>query len=206
MKTIPAALTKHGEKVTSTYNLEPAVLTTGSVVNGTTILLTERLPKGLVLQPGQRRALAYRVVENGQPIVYASYRSSGRLFGVYVKPWYLKGILKTKARMRNGYITVLAHELSEMLVAPLLDQFTMPDSAGKSWRKEVCDPVLGAYYFENVNGQDCVFPDFVLPTFWDVNGKAPYSYMGTAKAPMVWAKGSYAWFRSALTRLTRVQF
>lgn len=202
MQTILAGLTKHGAKVASKYGLGTPVLSYGAYTPMPTILLTERLPKNFVLPSGAKRALAYRVVEDGLPTVYASLRQLGifgKIFGRYRK-------LATREIMANGYITVLAHELSEMLVAPLLDQFTLPDSAGKSWRKEVCDPVLGAYYAENINGQMCVFPDFVLKPFWDYNGIAPYSYLGSKVGPMIWKVGTYAWFRSAVVRLLRVQF
>ena len=205
MQTIFLALDAHAKKVEIAYGLPRTVLALGKKENwqNANFYLTEKQPAGIT----NGMALAYRVVENGIPTVYASYRKSGKLFGRYAKPFVLKGRTVSPARMGNGYITVLAHELSELIVAPMLDQFSGVDSTGKSWRKEVCDPVLGAYYFANISGQDCVLPDFVLPSFWDTKGVAPFSYLGSKVGPLVWTHPSYAWFRSGISKLlTRVTF
>ena len=195
MEVIRLGVLSHAQKVTKAYGLDPLEIVEGAQIK---IYITERKRLG---------ALAWRNVENGVPVVYASLKASVKPFGVYTKPFVLKGRTISPARMRSGLISVLAHEVSELLVSPNMDNFTMPDNAGKSWRKEICDPVLGSYYFEAINGVNCVFPDFVLPSFWDVKAQAPYSYLGTAKAPMVWARGSYAWFKTGISRLlTRVKF
>jgi hypothetical protein len=219
LNTIAEGVERHANKVAQAYKLEPvetialtysgnfeASPSAAAYRNTPKVFLTERQNKPL--KPYERPPLAWRSTDYyNVPISYASLRASVKPFGVYKKPFILKGRQINPARMRSGLISVVAHEVSEMIVSPLMDNFTLPDSAGKSWRVEVCDPVLGAYYYEAVDGVDCVFPDFVLPSFWDVKASGPYSYLGTAKAPMVWARGSYAWFKTGVSRLlTRVTF
>ena len=204
--TLALGVQTHANKVAKAYGLEPVTITTTSI-NGDGSAIEPKTARVFITERRRASALAWRDTFNGVPIVYASLRASVKLFGVYTKPFVLKGRTISPARMRSGLISVLAHEVSELIVSPYMDNFTAPDSAGKSWRKEICDPVIGAYYFEQVGGVNCVFPDFVLPSFWDVNGKAPFSYLGTAKSPMTWGVGSYGWFRTGISRLlTRVKF
>lgn len=203
MQIFKDGLTKQGAKVATEYGLPNPTISTVTFVGDyskspqhdktmPTMYLTNRNTDYT-----QSRAQAWRWMVDGVPEVIA--RRQYKSFGRYTKT-------STRTIIAPGTISALAHELSEMMVSPLLDNFTMPDSAGKSWRKEVCDPVLGSYFMEVVNGEKCIFPDFVLPSFWDADGKAPYSYMGSKVGPLVWRKGTYAWFRSAIVRLLRVQF
>jgi hypothetical protein len=99
-----------------------------------------------------------------------------------------------------GMISVICHEIVEMLADPNLDNWkVMPD--GSSVLVEVGDHA-NAFHFKAVitstikgkvvTNKVC-FPDFTLPSFYDAKGVAPFSYTGAVTAPFTFLHGCYAY-------------
>ena len=163
--------------------------------DGVPIYITKRkriLSKGRFLS-------GYHTVENGQPVIYVNpkadrfgYFRKGKAavpavparklgFGIYTKP--RPAVPARPDTIRAGQLLIVAHEVIETICDPMVDNYSQPDSLGRKWLIEVADPVHGVYYNEVINGVNCVLPDTVLPSFYDVNGQAPYSVANAPKAP-----------------------
>lgn len=88
----------------------------------------------------------------------------------------------------------LDHENKEELVDPTCDQtVTMPD--GKLLAKEVCDPVQGDTRKVDVTigtvTRSIAISNYVLPSYFDANGKAPYDAFGLVSSPFEIRPGGY---------------
>lgn len=139
-------------------------------------------------------AAGYHTIEHGVPTAYCLPGTSYNRFGTWraAKP-------KTKWRAAvdeyrlQGTLAVVIHEIVEMLGDPLVATVSMPDTKGRKWLREIADPVAKSSYAKAFNGKMCILPDIVLPSFYDVAGKAPFSIAGFATAPFTLAPGGYAY-------------
>lgn len=91
--------------------------------------------------------------------------------------------LRTPARYREGIVSVLAHEIFEMLADKNLNSKSTPDIIGENWLIEVADHVSGYFTIDNVNGNTCVIPAATYPSFYSLNGKAPYDSKNASSTP-----------------------
>lgn len=142
-------------------------------------------------------ALGYHTVEAGVPTAYISPSALlHNVYGTYTPAHWtaaLWNLLRTKitraakqtspARYREGICSVLIHELMEMLADAHIDRLSKPDSLGLNWLVEVADHVSGSYFIEVVNGINCVIPDATFPSYYDLNGKAPFSLNNSVTTP-----------------------
>ena len=140
-------------------------------------------------------AYGYHNVVNKVPTAWISPASmNNRVFGYYAPASYSKAItsfgkvikpsvLRTPARYSEGVVTVLIHEILEMLADSNINTLSTPDSTGKEWLVEVCDHVSGIYGIEVINGNTCVIPDATFPSYYDLKGVAPYDLMNSSKTP-----------------------
>lgn len=93
---------------------------------------------------------------------------------------------------RSGVLTVLVHEVVEMLVDPFLKTASKPDSKGRKWLIEVCSTsVMGGYYMKKIAGKFCILPNISYPSAYDLDGVAPFDFMGVLKAPFTVTTKSY---------------
>jgi hypothetical protein len=141
---------------------------------------------------------------NGIPVAYCSLRGAGRIYGTYLKPFTFQGKLVHPAIYSEGIVTVICHEIAEMLCDPQVVNYSKPDAQGREWLIEVCDHVFGSYSFYVVDGQVAVLPDVTTPAFYEVGSKAPYSIFGGATAPFTMTKSGYGYYKDSHGVLQRL--
>ena len=185
--------------VTKAWGLESATVTSSaSRVSGAwNVCVVDDFPN-----PAMKRvALGYHEVVGGIPISYASQKAYNRPLGLYYKGLTLKGRVITKPRYSPGCATVALHEIAEMLVDPYI-KARKTDGQGRPWVVEVCDHSAGFFKIDTSVGA-VVAPDFTTPAFYDVAGKAPYSYLGVPTAPFTLVSGGYGYWdnNGKLTKL-----
>jgi hypothetical protein len=99
------------------------------------------------------------------------------------------------------------HEVCEEEGDPTCNLW-MPMGDGREVAKESCDPVEGdSYEQEATVGDDIVsvpVSNYVLPSWFDPNGKAPYDRMGKLTAPLTMTPGGYMIVRDATGDVTDV--
>lgn len=94
----------------------------------------------------------------------------------------------TDIKNGNSWMVTLSHELLEMLVDPEINLCAEND--GKLWAYEVCDPVEDDGLAYRVG--EVLLSDFVYPSWFSPNGKAPYDKAGHVSAPFQLGPGGYA--------------
>ena len=151
-------------------------------------------------------AAGYHTVIAGKPTGYVSPKSSGaKIFGGYTPAKYLKSIKKTIAeRYVSGLVTVICHELAEMICDPIIQSYSKPDALGRTWLIEVGDHAFGGYFNKTFFGQICVFPDITTPAFYDLKGKAPFSIANLLSAPFTMSSKGYAYYKDATGKLVKI--
>ena len=162
-------------------------------------------------------AYGYHNVVNKVPTAWISPASmNNRVFGYYAPASYSKAItsfgkvikpsvLRTPARYSEGVVTVLVHEILEMLADANINTLSAPDSTGKTWLVEVCDHASGYYGTETVAGNVCVIPDATLPNYYSVGSAAPFDLFGLLKTPFdKSAPKFYAFYKDALGKFVAV--
>jgi len=151
-------------------------------------------------------AAGYHKVVAGKPEGYVSPKASGSsMFGIYYPSKVLKSINKTIAeRYVSGLVTVVCHELAEMICDPLIATYSKPDSLGRVWLIEVGDHAFGGFFNKTFFGKVCVFPDITTPAFYDLKGKAPFSIANLLTAPFKMAPKGYAYYKNAAGTLVKV--
>lgn len=114
-----------------------------------------------------------------------------------------------------GFVSVIAHELSEMVADPhpsvdygkwatIPANFSSKFPLGGTVLIEVGDHTRGHFKGvvdsiirgKKVSTVVC-FPDFTLPSFYDPNGVAPYSYCNLPVRPFDFMHGAYAFIRDS---------
>jgi hypothetical protein len=94
--------------------------------------------------------------------------------------------------MRSGVLTVLVHEVLELLVDPFLKTASKPDSKGRKWLIEICSTsVMGGYHMKKIAGKNCVLANISYPSAYELDGVAPFDYMGVLKEPFTVTAKSY---------------
>lgn len=152
-------------------------------------------------------AKGYHLIENGIPTAYCSPQASiNKLYGTYTKPIMSRGKILFAEKCRDGLITVIVHEVLEMLGDSHIDTFSEVDpKVGGPWLVEVCDPVAGVNYMIPLDGKQVILPDFVYPNFYKRDGKAPFDKCNQVKAPFtIPVKTGYGFWRNALGKFIKV--
>lgn len=89
------------------------------------------------------------------------------------------------------------HEILEMLADSTCDQYKdIGDGSGRQIALEVCDPVEEDHYAQQAQigdqePQDVPTTNYVLPSYFDPNGTAPFDRMGKLTAPFTMSSGGY---------------
>jgi hypothetical protein len=107
---------------------------------------------------------------------------------------FVAGSLATGSDWMSGedsVATTLGHEALEMLADPAANQYAF-DGHNRLWACEVCDPVQADAYRITAGGLRVPVTDFVLPSFFNAWGQAPYDHLSVLEAPFTLAKGGYA--------------
>ena len=140
-------------------------------------------------------AYGYHEVERGMPVAYISPSALlHKVYGYYAPPRYSlaiksKGVvitpakLRTPARYEEGIVTVLVHECLEMLADAHVDKVSAPDACNEEWLLEPCDHVSGDYIIEQVGPIIAVLPNATLPSYYQLNGVAPFDLNNLSKTP-----------------------
>lgn len=146
-------------------------------------------------------ALGYHSVKGGIPVAYCSLKAvANKLWGLYHRPMIVKGKTIRPATFSSGLVTVLCHEIAEMLCDPVINTLSPVDAQGRHWLVEVCDHVYGSYLMFGA----CVLPDVTTPAFYDVAGKAPYSLQKATDAPFKMTSSGYGYWKNAQGVLTKI--
>ena len=128
------------------------------------------------------------IVPGSETYPYGTYRYGKAAFKIGTKLFPARAEYK-----RSGVLTVLVHEVIEMLVDPLVKTRTeQTDPQGRKWLIEVCSTsVMGGYYMKKIAGKLCILPNFSYPSAYDSQGVAPFDYMGVLKKPWTVTAKSY---------------
>ena len=181
------ALSRFLAKFTPAWKLDVKVITDGTVAHDMVVNITDK---------GRRLGAAgFHNVVAGVPTSWCSPKSSGRIYGHYSKPLIVKGKQLRAETFTPGLVATLCHEVSEMLVDPVIANYSAKDSLGREWLIEVGDHVFGSYKLEIVAGNNCSIPDATTPAFYDLAGKAPFSIFGGAKAPFTMTPKGYGYYK-----------
>jgi len=149
-------------------------------------------------------ATGFHTFENGVPVAYCSPQAAYRLFGHYSKPLVIKGKQLVAAQYTEGLVTTICHELAEMLCDPKISTVSAVDKNGHTWLVEVCDHVFGAYSNYVVGTTNCILPDVTTPSFYNLNGTAPFSILGSATAPFTMTPKGYGYYRTSTGQLVKL--
>lgn len=187
MKTIIDALKYFIPLVTKAWN-QPAIQV-GTDAGDWKVYLTER--------NRQNGALGFHKTENGIPVAYISPKACYRLWGHYTKALVVKGITVHGALYTEGLITVICHEIAEMICDPAIQTVSSQDIQGRNWLVEVCDHVYGSYSQSTFNGNVCIFPDVTTPAFYKNGSIAPYSIYHGAPAPFTMTTKGYGYWKDS---------
>ena len=195
---IGVALNAFSSQVCTAWNIPAHPVTYGSGISPAVwnLCIVDKFPNPAMTAV----ALGYHEVSNGLPIGYIKatpYGSSRAPLGRYMKPITALGKTIMPAKYLRGLVTVMAHELAEMLIDPNIDQWKT-DGQGRNWLMEVCDHTTGEYANPlPAYGTNAVLPDFTLPSFYDVAAKAPYSHLNVPVMPFHLVPGAYAYYKDA---------
>lgn len=152
----------------------------------------------------QQGALGYHKIENQVPVAYISRKANPNLWGRYIKPLVVKGKQIHGATWQQGLITVLCHEIAEMICDPAISTYSAQDTKNRNWLIEVCDHVYGSYSQSTFNGKVCIFPDVTTPAFYQLNSQAPYSIFHGANAPFTMTAKGYAYYKDSTGKLIKI--
>lgn len=191
---IGSALGIFVNQVTKAWNLEETTVVNAPSrsANGWNVCVVDHFPQSL-------QAYGYHEVLNGQPIAYilgGSFRNAP--LGKFRKGITFKGKVISQDRYQQGTAAVVFHEVVEMLVDPNINNLSAPDSKGRTWLLEPADHVRGLLYkITASDGRDVIAPNWTFPAFYDVNGKAPYSYLDAVTTPFTLTPTGYGYYKDA---------
>lgn len=141
----------------------------------------------------------------GTPFARILPGTSRNRFGTYRPARSFRGRVLWGEYTRAGTLGVICHEVAEMLGDPLLETVSMPDHSGHQWLREIADPVYGVNFARLVNGRMVVYPDIVLPSFYDLAGVGPYSIANSVTGPFtIISKAGYGFWRNLLGKFIKV--
>ena len=183
----------------SSYSVVPATKRDSA---GWNVVIVDKFPNPAM----QNVALGYHEVVNGLPIAYikaSAYGATRSIFGTYSPALVLKKITIHGERFTPGLLSVAAHELAEMLIDPNITKLSPPDINNHQWIMEVCDHTVGYWRLtaNNVNG---VLPDFTKPSFYDLKGLKPYSYLNAPQAPLKLMSGAYGYWKDSMGQIHKL--
>lgn len=105
-------------------------------------------------------------------------------------PWALVGCKESPM-----WTVTASHEACEYFMNLRLDRYVVGPEDWR-WPMEICDMVEDHYYPVSVTvlgqSRDVMLSDWVLPSFWDANGRYPYDQMRVLRQPFDVAEGGYA--------------
>ena len=179
--------------------INPAVAVTTTPTHGAEIVHITDLNR-------HAGASGYHVSVNGVPTAYCSPEAAYRLWGYY-NSGIIPGITRNgkviyptrqvhEPLYTPGLITVICHEIAEMLADGNVKTLTAPDSKGRQWLLEPCDWVFGKFLVHTINGNVCIFPDVALDSYSKVNGLPPYDLLGVIKKPFELNPPAYAYYET----------
>ena len=201
IKTLVLGATDHALRYAPAWKFDVVTVTTGTPT-------TTDIPCYITTRARKTGANGYHNFEGGKPAIYVLPNTAYNRFGTWRKALIMKftGKLILPEYKREGTLTVLCHEIAEVLGDPLIKTLSTEDKNGHQWLVEIADPVVGFPYMKVINGHNCIFPDIAFPSFYDVNGLAPYSIANSPKAPFTIpdpTKG-YAYWKNKLGQLFKV--
>jgi len=120
---------------------------------------------------------------------------------------YGRDFAKTCQKYGVSWQSCAGHEIPEMMGDAHVQAWSN-DDYGNLWATELCDPVESNIY--EINGVEV--SDFVLPSWFDPQGKPPYSFMDKHKManapgltrPFEVAHGGYAIYSASWPKVTQV--
>jgi len=197
----------YADLVAKSWKCEPVIVSTTPTAGAWNIYITERLR--------QRGSKGHHNVKNGLPFAWVSLASVlGKLYGEVTPEKLIKAIViggKTiraasirPAKYADGLSTIVCHEMGEMMIDPMLETWSRPDSQGRSWLVEICSHIYGSYFTDTVNGQFCVFHDFTLPEYYDTEWTPNLSLKGSVSKPFQLTKTAYAYYVAPGGKWTKV--
>lgn len=163
-----------------------------SAVHVTTTPSDTSIPVYITTRRGLLNIAARHTLDSHKPAIYVKPGTAYSRWGYY----HPKLGIITGKMFGN-----LCHELLETLANPMLNTYSMPDKQGRKWYREVADHVFGTDYMEVVNGHNCIFPNYALPSFYDLNGKAPFDKRGVVTAPFTMTPKGYGWYLDPVTKV-----
>jgi hypothetical protein len=182
-------------QVTKAWNLEETAVVSSNTrnPNGWNVCVVNEFPNKML------QAYGYHEILDGHPIAYI--RGSSFAFaplGKFRKGITFKGRVISQDRYQQGTAAVVFHEVVEMLVDPNINNVSAPDSKGRTWLLEPADHVRGLLYkITASDGRDVIAPNWTFPAFYDVNGKAPYSYLNAVTTPFTLTPAGYGYYKDA---------
>ena len=197
MATLVTALQAFCDQVTKAWKQPSVKVSTDATPGSWLIHLTEA--------KRVTGALGYHTVEAGLPVAYVSLKAvNGKLWGAYYRPLVIKGKVIRAATYSAGLISVICHEVAEMLCDPAIQTVSAKDAQGRQWLVEVCDHCYGSYTTQVINGNTCIIPDVTTPAFYDLNGKAPFTIFNAVNAPFTMTPKGYGYYKSATGALVKL--
>ena len=146
-------------------------------------------------------ALGYHTFKAGAPVAYCSLKAVGnKLWGLYHRAMVIKGKTIRQATYSAGLVTVLCHEIAEMICDPKIATLSAYDKLNRNWLIEVADHVYGSYFMYKAS----VLPDITTPSFYDLNGKAPFSLQSATNAPFTMTPKGYGYWKDATGKLVKI--
>lgn len=142
----------------------------------------------------QAKAYGYHEYLHNQPIAYIRADSFGARnpAGDFLKQLSLFGkVIRQAEALAPGVFSVICHETAEGLLDPTCNTLKK-DAQGRQWIMEVCDHTVGKYLI-TANGVTVVAPDFTYPSFYNVAGHGPFSFMNVPTAPFTLPSGAYGY-------------
>jgi hypothetical protein len=110
------------------------------------------------------------------------------------------GVIFARVLPENNCEAV-SHEILEMMADPTCDQYRdVGDGSGRQQAVEVADPCEEDHYMQSAQigdqpPQDVPVTNYVLPSYFDPKGTAPFDRMGKLSAPFSLDAGGYAIIR-----------
>ncbi|CAB4122250.1 hypothetical protein UFOVP27_125 [uncultured Caudovirales phage] len=197
MKTMVKVVQGFCNKVTTAWK-QPAVTVTTIPTPGAWLIHLTEIKRSI-------GALGYHTIEGGIPTAYVSLKAvNGKLWGKYYKPLVIKGKTIRSATYSAGIVSVICHEVAEMLCDPAIATLSSKDSKGRQWLVEVCDHCYGSYDLVTVDGNVCIIPDVTTPAFYDLKAKGPYTLYNAIAAPFTMTAKGYGYYKDASGKLIKL--
>lgn len=181
--------------VTSAWNIPDVTVVSGGTPAATDWLVYATEKNRVTGAAGYHKTIA------GVPVAYCSLKAvNGKIPGLFHRPLIFKGNVLRPATYSSGLVTVMCHEIAEMLCDPQIATVSAQDKNGRNWLVEVCDHVFGSYSMFGT----CVLPDVTTPAFYSLTGAAPYSIFGAAKAPFTMTPTGYGYWKDSKGILNKI--